>query len=282
MVFGFNRGIFNFSLILVCLLILLVEVVSDCLPTIPLILKDIHDGDQKVIKSVEWNTFTIHSYPNTSEWKIEGQWDINCVALINFNVPGKKEHPPVPLKMTMWIMKNVGHPSAVKLGFEFTDPSETLAPKTQPLNIWMSAALSGPALLDQYSHQLQLSIPKRTNHNLQSSTCIYTGPHRQAEIFNDIIEGDMKAITVYKETLSIKPSNTTQKWDIEATFSDDCSTIIDFNVPGYPNPPKAPLQGVVWGMASLPGGDKDALVFSKPTALDDPSNAFLPGNTEKQ
>ena len=53
---------------------------------------------------------------------------------------------------------------------------------------------------------------------------------------------------------------------------------MDFNVPGYPNPPKAPHQGAVWGMASVvPGGDKDALVFSKLSALDDPYNAYLPG-----
>ena len=89
-------------------------------------------------------------------------------------------------------------------------------------------------------------------------------------------------LTCCHKPQNIEPLNTTQTWDIEATFSDDCSTIIDFNVPGYPNPPKAPLLGVVWGMASLPGGDKDTLVFSKPAALDDPSNAFLPGNTEKQ
>ena len=257
----------------VCLVLFVGEVVSDCLPTIPLILKDIHDGDQKVIQRVEWNTFTIHSYPNTSEWKIEGTWDINCVALINFDVPGKKEHPPVPLKMTMWIMQNVGFPSDVKLGFEFTDPSETIAPKTQPVNIWMSDALSDEIMLPEY----YLSLPRKKQ-NVGDSTCIYTGPHHKAEGFYDILEGDMKLITVKNEDLMIKPSNSSQSWDIESTFSDDCVTIVDFNVPGYPNPSKTPLQGVVWGMASLPGGDKDALVYSKPSALLDPFNAFLPGN----
>ena len=74
--------------ILIITIFTLVKVQASCLPTIPLILEDIHDGDQKVIKSIEWDTFVIHSYPNETQWEVKGQWDINCVALVNFNVPG--------------------------------------------------------------------------------------------------------------------------------------------------------------------------------------------------
>ena len=81
--------------IVVMSIFLIAEVLGSCLPTIPLILEDIHDGDQKLIKSVTWDTFTIQSYPNTTQWEVKGQWDINCEALINFNVPGK-ENPTKP------------------------------------------------------------------------------------------------------------------------------------------------------------------------------------------
>ena len=114
------------------------------MPTIPLVLDDMHDGDQKQIQRIEWNTFVIQPYPNTSAWRVDGQFDINCVAFLDFNVTGKTDYPPVPLKMSMWIMESIAYPSAVKLAFEFTDPSETLAPQTQPLNTWLSPVLTGP------------------------------------------------------------------------------------------------------------------------------------------
>lgn len=248
---------------------------SDCLPTIPLVLDDIHDGDQKMIKSVEWDTFVIRPYPDSSEWVIEGKFGINCVAMVDFNVSGKTDYPPVPLKMAMWIMQSVAYPSAVKLGFEFTDPSETLAPRTQPLNIWTSAPLSYKNDL----HELALPLPK-LKHDLQSTSCLYT-PHGEAEIFNDIVTSDMKGVIVDDVDIKIEPYNSNQSWTVESTFSEGCVAMVNFNVDGYPNPPNAPQTLSIWEMASISGDDKDAMVYTKPSdgvPVGSPLNVWLPGN----
>ena len=250
---------------------------ADCLPTIPLVLDDIHDGDQKQIKSITWDTFVLQSYPNTSTWTIEGKFDINCVALIDFNVPGKENPPPVPLKMAMWIMESIAYPSAVKLAFEFTDPSETLAPRTQPLNMWLSPALTGP---EQPS--VVPLVTKRINgtHSSSDSCGIYT-PHGEAEIFNDMHDGDQKAVTVDKESLTIQPYANNETWVVESTLdASDCLATVDFNVPGKPNPPDKPLTMGVWGMASISGSDKQGMVYTDLIAspIATPLNVWVPGN----
>lgn len=251
------------------------KVYSDCLPTIPLILDDIHDGDQKMIKSIEWDTFVIRSYPNVSEWEVEGKFNINCVAMVDFNVSGKTDYPPVPLKMSMYVMQDVAIPSVVKLGFEFTDPSETLAARTHPLNLWMSSALYSSQLTDK--HQPLLRKDK-----LKSETCIYT-PHGKPVVFNDILESDMKNITVEDENLTIEPYSSDEDWLIESTFEEGCVSLINFYVPGYPNPPK-PETMSVWGMAAISGENKDGMVFVEPTTgigLGRPLNAWVPENEER-
>lgn len=246
---------------------------SDCLPTIPLVLHDIHDGDEKLINSVTWDTFTIKSYPNTTQWEISGKWDINCAAMIDFNVPGKEDYPPVPLKMKMWIMQSDAVPSAVKLAFEFTDPSETLAPRTQPLNIWLSEALS---VSD--SEKLPIDVKKKKE-KVGGSTCIYT-PHNQPKVFNDIFESNMKSILVDSDDMTIKPYDNNQDWTIQSTFQSGCISLVNFNVPGYPNPPTTPLTAQVWGMAAISGETKDSIVYFKPTEYTLPMNVYLPGNDE--
>lgn len=256
---------------------------ADCLPTIPLVLDDIHDGDQKRIQRVEWDTFVIQPYPNTSEWHVDGKFDINCVALIDFNVTGNSDYPPVPLKMSMWVMQNIAIPSAVKLGFEFTDPTATLAPRTQPMNIWTSSALSSPL-------QVPAMIPQRNlgerNQKVQDSSCgIYT-PHGQSEIFYDLAEWDEKAVAVNddhnNETLTIVPYGNNETWTVETTLDDDCVAMVDFNVPNYPNPPPTSLVMSVWGMASISGEDKQAMVYTEPLAspIGSPENVWVPGNEE--
>lgn len=144
----------DISIYLLAFLLFLTSVKSDCLPTKALELDDIHDGDQKQIKSITWNSFKINPLPDTSKWQVGGTFDINCVAIVDFNVSGKTDYPPVPLKMAMWIMQSDAISATVKLGFEFTDPSETLAPRSQPLNIWISSALSDPVpYLSRVSHK---------------------------------------------------------------------------------------------------------------------------------
>ena len=59
----------------------------------------------------------------------------NCVASVDFDVPGKPSPPPVALDATVWRLSSAdGHS---KVAFEFTDPSKTIAPATTPLNAWV-------------------------------------------------------------------------------------------------------------------------------------------------
>lgn len=270
------RRIYTAAFALVCLF---ERVRPDCLPTIPLALDDIHDGDQKQIKSITRDTFLIQPLPNTSEWEIEGTFDVNCVALIDFNVPGKPNPPPVPLEMTMWIMQSVAMPSAVKLGFEFTDPSETLAPKTQPLNVWVSPVLTEASAPPELPGTF-LSSHKKKHSRSQSDECLYT-PNGQPEIFYDIKVSDMKDVIVDGEKLVIEPDNDNESWVIDSTFTKGCVTEVNFNVPGYPDPPSASEIGSVWEMASIAGAEKDSIVYTEPSAepsIGSPLNVWLPGN----
>ena len=256
-------------------LLFLTEVLSDCLPTIPLAFDDVHDGDQKQIMPITWNTFKIRPLPDLSEWEVDGTFDINCVAIVDFNVTGKTEYPPVPLKMAMWVMQNDAIPTAVKLGFEFTDPSGTLAPKTQPVNFWSSPCLSDPAPFVS-----RVSLKKQKKKELQGETCIYT-PHDQPEVFNDIKVLDKKGVIVDDDTLTIEPYDNDESWKIQSSFNEGCVAVVNFNVPGYPNPPSAPQEASVWEMASISGSDKDALAFTKlsnglPTGS--PDNLWVPSN----
>jgi len=266
---------FLFIFVITCLFL---RVKSDCLPTIPLVLNDIHDGDQKEIKSITWDTFVVHPLPNRSDWEIQGKFDINCVSIIDFNVSGKPNPPPVPLKMAMWVMQCVAAPGYVRLGFEFTDPSETLAPRTQPINMWLSVSLSGPSsekMLD-FSHST-----RKKKDRLQSQTCLYT-PRGQPEIFNDLKVSDKKGVIVDGNQMTIEPYDNAEKWSIESVFKDypSCYAPVNFNVPGYPDPPSAPEMATVWGMASIDGKDKDSLIYSQANPVGSPLNVWLPGNED--
>ena len=271
---SFTLGIGVFS-------ILATKCWADCLPTIPLVLDDMHDGDQKQIQRIEWNTFVIQPYPNTSAWRVDGQFDINCVAFLDFNVTGKTDYPPVPLKMSMWIMESIAIPAAVKLSFEFTDPSATLAPRTQPINIWTSPALSSPSQIPHEFLQLNQTVK-------DSDTCgIYT-PHGESEIFYDMADGDEKAVTITRENvhrdemdaLTIKPYGNNETWAVETTVDDNCVATVDFNVPDKPNPPATSLEMSVWGMESIAGVSKSAMVYTEPLAspIGSPVNVWVPGN----
>ena len=252
-------------------ILLVAEVRASCLPTIPLVLEDIHDSNQKVIKSVEWNTFVIQSYPNTTQWEVKGQWDINCEALVNFNVPGKEDPPPGALKMAMWVMQSDYMSTAVKLGFEFSDPTGQLAPRNEPINMWISSALSTPT-------HTKIDDVKLPSKNLHGSTCLYT-PHNQAEVFDDMHDSDKKAVLVKGSDLTIKPYDNKEEWVIESKFTEGCVASVNFDVPGKPSPPPYPLTLSIWGMASIAGAVKDAMIYTEPDApLGSPLNIWVPSN----
>ena len=95
--------------------------------------QDEHDGDQKEVTVAE-GKITIKPYNNTQKWLVTSDWDpVACTAMINFNVPGKPNPPPVPLKLSYY--QGTGGNKSVLPFLVFTDPSGTLPPG--PLNTWV-------------------------------------------------------------------------------------------------------------------------------------------------
>ena len=98
---------------------------------------DMHDGDQKLV-SIHHDDMTIQPADSQETWIVHAKLDSSaCTATVDFDVPGKPSPPPVPLLLTVWSMSTIGHGHASKLTMEFTDPSETIAPKDMPLNHWV-------------------------------------------------------------------------------------------------------------------------------------------------
>ena len=84
-------------------------------------------------------------------------------------------------------------------------------------------------------------------------------------VMSDIHDGDMKCLTVKAgtDTLTITPYKTPKHtWVVEFVFNfTSCQGLVDFRVPGKPNPPPVPLM---FSSASLEAGDHAA--FSSGTS----------------
>lgn len=106
--------------------------------TCPKLLKhvyaDMHDGDKKEI-AIDGTALTIKPSGNNQTWVVSTVLDVeSCSATVDFRVPGKPSPPPVSLKATLIYSVAAG---AKKTMFGFTDPSETLASSSFPLNRWV-------------------------------------------------------------------------------------------------------------------------------------------------
>merc|ERR1719163_1111722 len=264
----------------ICLLCALVAgAAAACLPVRdPVVFHDMHDGGMKQITADIDNHFVIVPYNNTESWKITGALDENCTAMIDFHVPGKPAYPPVPLLATMWILGSSDE-KLTKLGFEFTDPSGTLAAAAQPLNFWVQ---------DKWSKTAAAAGLPRPQPN--PAWCIYTPAGKPAPVFSDMHDGDAKEIRVGgtrtdKDKLTIKPHGNNQTWTVQATFDSSCIASVNFDVPGKPNPPPVALDAREWGLVSIGGLARDALIFTDPSATIAPAtlplNAWL-GPTRRQ
>merc|ERR1712146_541821 len=86
---------------------------------------DMHDGDRKRVRATG-GKLTIEPHGNNQTWTVNAKLDDDCVASIDFNVPGKPSPPPVKLAGQFWAM-NTDKQSQRKLAVEFTDPSGTIA-----------------------------------------------------------------------------------------------------------------------------------------------------------
>lgn len=155
-----------------------------------------------------------------------------------------------------------------KLGFEFTDPTGSLAPGNRPVNFWVQERWPKPKLAVE-----------------ALNACIDT-PSFRGLVVNDMHDGDQKLLKVSHESndFKITPYNNNQTWKIAARFDNDhdCTALVNFDVPNKPNPPPVPLNGRVWGMASIGGADKNALLFTDPSGNianpEKPLNVWVPSN----
>ena len=162
--------------------------------------------------------------------------------------------------------------TAVKLGFEFSDPTGQLAPRNEPINMWISAALSSPTGTKFDDIHVQKKV--------QGETCIYT-PYHKPKIYDDMHDSDQKGVLVEKADLTITPSGNDQDWIVKSTFEEGCIATVNFDVPGKPNPPPRPLILSIWGMASIAGAVKDGMLYTeegKGAPINTPVNVWVPPN----
>jgi hypothetical protein len=207
---------------------------------------DMHDGDEKEV-TIKGSAMTIKPANSEQQWVVNTE--IDCAtgkAVVDFNVPGKDDHPPVPLTATLY---NSLSAAAYKTTFVYTDPSGTLADAAFPLNQWVAEKNS-----------------KDEGYNL----C----PKSLKAVFADMHDGDMKEVTIDGDAMTIKPSGNHQEWTVNAVLDrDSCSASVDFNVPGKPDFPPVPLTATYW--SETVGTDKSARnVFE----FTDPSGTLAAGD----
>eukprot|EP00038_Savillea_parva_P007042 m.167505 g.167505 ORF g.167505 m.167505 type:complete len:358 (+) comp12832_c0_seq1:104-1177(+) len=248
---------------------------TDCLKGAagPIVFHDMHDGDLKQVVPVGVSSsFRILPFNNTQKWVVEGTFDTNCVATIDFDVPNKPNPPPVKLAMTLWSMQttqDIGA-SLYRFGLEFTDPSGTLAPSDTPLNVWLQ---------DETSMFLRALSHTTGGRAIRRAPCLA----KDHLIVNDMHDGDAKSLDSDRNALQITPYKNNQRWTIAAKFNNACVATIDFNVHGKPNPPPVDLAARVWTMKSTAGAVKDSLLFTDPSSTlappSTPLNIWVPNNS---
>merc|ERR1719428_2772894 len=105
----------------------------------------------------------------------------------------------------MWIMGSTDK-RLTMMGMEFTDPSGTLAPPSQPVNFWVMEAWPKP--------------PARDDADVGGQACLYT-PRFKRFIVNDMHDGDKKSLKVRGNKLDIIPydgTDSAESWKVDAKF----------------------------------------------------------------
>jgi len=212
----------------------------ECPNKINAVFADMHDGDQKEV-TIDGSAVEIKPHGNSQKWQVTAALDVDsCSAMIDFNVPGKPNPPPVKLLMTLWCAgAKFTEGGLQKATFEFTDPSGKLAPASTVLNTW-----------------IELGAAKKQ----VTTQC----PTLHKQTFADMHDGDQKIITVQNSKMTIISANSTQTWVVKADLDDFCGAMVNFNVPGKPSPPPVPLAAHFW---QLTGADatKTSLEFTDPS-----------------
>ena len=111
-----------------------------------------------------------------------------CTSVVDFNVPGQKDAPPVKLMLTVWMMSlPVPTGTLRKYAIEWTDPSGTLAAPSVPLNTWVQA----DAIITPRS-------------------CLEGSPM----VFKDMHDDDSKKVALSDDDLSITPFGSDERLSI--------------------------------------------------------------------
>jgi len=192
---------------------------------------DIHDGDKKNV-NIQAGTITIKPSGNNQTWTVIASIDTaTCTAVVDFNVPGKPNPPPVNLTLSLFeALTPPGRDAASRATFEFFDPSGKIGPADTPLNTWIQLGTQSD----------------RPGNGCPGS---YGGSFKA--VFSDMHDGDKKEVEIDGKSMTITPSGNTEKWTVNAAFSQEtCSAVVDFNVPGKPNPPPVKLTLSLWNLFS--------------------------------
>ena len=97
----------------------------------------------------------------------------------------------------------------------------------------------------------------------------------QAVVFGDMSDGDEKLVTISGTTLKIDPWDNKQTWHIVAPLGADCSALVNFSVPGKPNPPPVPLKASLGTFEYPSSGVEGAAANKRATILfTDPSGTM--------
>eukprot|EP00929_Paragymnodinium_shiwhaense_P054197 TRINITY_DN27158_c0_g1_i2.p1 TRINITY_DN27158_c0_g1~~TRINITY_DN27158_c0_g1_i2.p1 ORF type:complete len:252 (-),score=43.95 TRINITY_DN27158_c0_g1_i2:141-896(-) len=209
-----------------------------------MVFADIFDGDKKAV-ALQNGELNIKPSGNDQTWMISSVFDYESeTATIDFNVPGKKNLPPVNFTATYWNLQTATHKKAI---FEFTDPAGTMAKEGDyPLDHWVQHPVT--------EHRSDVGCPP-------SGTLVMA----------DLHDGDKKVVSVHEgspRTMTIKPFGNKQNWIVTARLdSEACSAMVNFNVPGKPNPPPVPLLAS-WGRLTRNASGPEfevVLEFTDPT-----------------
>merc|ERR1712187_249367 len=201
---------------------------------------DMHDGDEKEV-TISGSDMTIKPHGSDEEWVVNTK--IDCTtgkATVDFDVPGKKDHPPVPIQATLFTSLSAS--GTRKHTFIYNDVSGTIVDDpTLPLNQWVGEA---------------------SDESARKPRC----PEKLDAVFKDIHDGDQKQVTIEGEKMTIVPSGGDQKWIVNAEIDrESCTAVIDFNVPGKPDFPPVNLTATYWLEYANKRNINDAFEFTDPS-----------------
>ena len=161
-----------------------------------------------------------------------------CVALVDFNVTNKPNPPPIKLLATLYALTDTDGTTG-KFAWEFSDPADK---DSVPLNLWVWPTGERP----------RPPYPP------------FVCPRTFSADMRDMGDGDQKRVEIEGTKMTILPAHNQERWKVEAKLDPEtCSALIDFSVPGKPNPPPCKLTATLWAMKQhAVGKEKFTLEFT--------------------